>query len=82
MPQALRPNRKAMQIAYKILKVPKDQQQQNQKKPSPEKIREWFRDSSQSQQNYGGSVAREGLSPSFKREVYEKEKRVYKIQSR
>jgi len=49
MPQALRPNRKAMQIAYKILKVPKDQQQQNQKKPSPEKIREWFRDSSQSQ---------------------------------
>lgn len=38
-----------MKIAYQILKTPKDKQQDNQKKPTPEKIREWFRDSSTAQ---------------------------------
>jgi hypothetical protein len=49
MPGAPRPNAKAMKIAYKILNTPKDKQQDNQKQPSPEKIKEWFRDSSLSQ---------------------------------
>jgi hypothetical protein len=49
MPGQVRPNKKAMKIAYAILKTPKDKQQDNQKKPSPEKIREWFRDSSTAQ---------------------------------
>lgn len=49
MPGQIRPNRKAMKIAYQILKTPKDKQQDNQKKPTPEKIREWFRDSSTAQ---------------------------------
>lgn len=49
MPGAIRPNIKAAKIAYKILKTPKDKQQHNQKKPSDEKIREWFRDSSAAQ---------------------------------
>ena len=49
MPQAPRPNTKAMKIAYKILNTPKEIQQDNQKKPSPEKIKEWFRDSSSAQ---------------------------------
>lgn len=49
MPQAPRPNAKAMKIAYKILKTPKDKQQDNQKKPSDKLIREWFRDSSTAQ---------------------------------
>ena len=44
MPQALRPNKKAMKIAYAILKVPKDMQQKNEK-PSSRHIKEWFRDS-------------------------------------
>lgn len=45
----IRPNSKAMKIAYRILKTLKERQQDNQKKPSPEKIREWFRDSSTAQ---------------------------------
>lgn len=45
----LRPNKKAMKIAYKILKVPKDKQQQNQKEPSQKQIQEWYRDSTVSQ---------------------------------
>ncbi len=49
MPGQIRPNTKAMKIAYRILKTPKDRQQDNQKKPSAEKIREWFRDSSTAQ---------------------------------
>ncbi len=49
MPGAPRPNAKAMKIAYKILKTPKDKQQDNQKKPSEQKIKEWFRDSSSAQ---------------------------------
>ena len=47
MPGTIRPNKKAMKIAYKILKTPKKQQQDNQERPSPRKIREWFRDSSE-----------------------------------
>ena len=49
MPGAPRPNTKAMKIAYKILNTPKEKQQDNQKTPSPEKIREWFRDSTTAQ---------------------------------
>lgn len=49
MPGSIRPNTKAMKIAYKILNTPKEKQQGNQQKPSPEKIREWFRDSSTAQ---------------------------------
>lgn len=49
MPGAIRPNEKCAKLAYKILNTPKDKQQDNQKKPSPEKIKEWFRDSSSAQ---------------------------------
>jgi len=49
MPGAPRPNKKCMKIAYKILNTPKDKQQDNNQKPSPQKIREWFRDSSLAQ---------------------------------
>ena len=52
MPGAIRPNKRAMKIAYKILKVRKDQQQRNQEEPSPRRKREWFVDSSQSQQGF------------------------------
>lgn len=44
MPGAVRPNAKAMKIAYKILKTPKKLQQRNEK-VSPEKlVRAWWRD--------------------------------------
>jgi len=49
MPGAPRPNAKCMKIAFKILNVPKDKQQKNEKKPSNKQVREWFRDSSSSQ---------------------------------
>jgi hypothetical protein len=49
MPGAPRPNKKAMKIAYQILKTPKDKQQDNQKKVSDEKASEWSRDSLLSQ---------------------------------
>lgn len=49
MPGCPRPNKKASKIAYNILQTPKDKQQYNQKRPSEEKIREWFRDSSTAQ---------------------------------
>jgi len=49
MPGQIRPHKKCMKIAYQILKTPKDKQQDNQQKPSEEKIREWFRDSSSAQ---------------------------------
>jgi hypothetical protein len=45
----IRPNKKAMKIAYDILKTPKDMRQKAQPIPSQEKIREWFRDSSTAQ---------------------------------
>lgn len=49
MPGAIRPNKKCMKIAYKILNTPKDKRQDNQRIPSPKKVREWFRDSSTAQ---------------------------------
>ena len=49
MPAAPRPNKKAMKIAYAILKTPKWQRQDNQPKPSARLIREWYRDSSTAQ---------------------------------
>lgn len=49
MPGAIRPNTKCMKIAYKILNTPKDKRQDNQKKPSPEKVKESFRDSTTAQ---------------------------------
>jgi hypothetical protein len=49
MPGQVRPNEKCMKIAYKILKTPKDKQQDNQIVVSPKRVREWFRDSSTSQ---------------------------------
>lgn len=49
MPGAPRPDKKCMKIAYKILNTPKDKQQVNNQPPSPEKIRQWFRDSSSAQ---------------------------------
>ena len=49
MPQAIRPNKDAMKIAYKILKTPKELQQKDDKYPSDRRIREWFRDSSTAQ---------------------------------
>lgn len=38
-----------MKIAYKILKTPKDKRQDGQKPPSPQLVKEWFRDSSMAQ---------------------------------
>lgn len=49
MPGAPRPNKKAAKIAYKILKTPKEMQQDNQKVPSERLRREWFIDSSNAQ---------------------------------
>lgn len=49
MPGAIRPNKAAMKIAYAILKIPKDQQQHTQPKPSQKLIKEWFRDASTAQ---------------------------------
>ena len=49
MPGAIRPNTKCMKIAYKILNTPKHKRQDNQRRPSAEKVREWFRDSSTAQ---------------------------------
>jgi hypothetical protein len=48
MAQALRPNKKATQIAYTVLKTPKELQQGN-KKPTKKQLEGWFRDSSTSQ---------------------------------
>jgi len=49
MPGAPRPNEKCAKIAYNILNTPKDKRQDNQRRPDPKKIREWFRDSSAAQ---------------------------------
>lgn len=49
MPGMIRPNKKAMQIAYKILKTPKSRQQKVDKNPKQKKKEEWFRDSSTAQ---------------------------------
>jgi len=49
MPGMIRPNKKAMKIAYAILKTPKYKQQDGQPIPSERLVREWFRDSSTAQ---------------------------------
>jgi hypothetical protein len=49
MPGSIRPNKQAMNIAYKILNIPKDQRQKPEPKPSEKLIKEWFRDSSTAQ---------------------------------
>jgi hypothetical protein len=49
MPGAVRPNKAAMKIAYKILKTPNDMRQDKQRRPSPRMIREMFIDSSAAQ---------------------------------
>lgn len=36
----LRPDKKLMKLAYKLLKTPKDRQQEN-KKPTERQMREW-----------------------------------------
>lgn len=41
----IRPDKKIMQIAYKVLKTPKELQQDEKKVPSEKLIKEWERDS-------------------------------------
>lgn len=43
----IRPNKKCMKIAYRLLKTPKELQQKNEPKPSKKKVYEWLRDSLQ-----------------------------------
>jgi hypothetical protein len=38
-----------MKIAFKILRIPKDLQQRNERKVSAKRLNEWFRDSSTAQ---------------------------------
>lgn len=45
MPAAPRTNVKAMKIAYKILKTPKDKQQYTNQKPDEKRLRAWYVDS-------------------------------------
>ena len=45
MPGQIRPNKEAAKIAYKILKTPKNQQQDKVKKPSQTTLLEWDKDS-------------------------------------
>jgi len=49
MPGQIRPNEKAMKIAYKILKTPENRQQKPEPEPTKERKEEWFRDSSTAQ---------------------------------
>jgi hypothetical protein len=49
MPQAPRPNKKAMKIAYEILKTPKYRQQKNEPNPPEKMVDSWIRDSSTNQ---------------------------------
>lgn len=42
---SFRPDKKFMKIAYKVLKTPKELQQDLKKKPSEKMIREWYKDS-------------------------------------
>jgi hypothetical protein len=45
MPAQVRPNTKAMKIAYKILETPKELKQTNSPKPDKFRLREWDKDS-------------------------------------
>ena len=49
MPGAIRPNKKAMKIAYTLLNTPKDQRQRNQSKAPEKMVQAWFRNSITSQ---------------------------------
>lgn len=49
MPQGIRPDDKAMKIAYEVLKTPKEKQQRHDRHPSERLVEEWFRDSSMAQ---------------------------------
>lgn len=49
MPGMIRPDKWGMELAYEILKTPKEQRQKNEPEPSERLIREWFRDSSTAQ---------------------------------
>jgi len=45
MPGMIRPNKKAMKIAYRILGTPKDMQQKDEKKAPERLVKEWSVDS-------------------------------------
>lgn len=45
----IRPDKKSMKIAYKVLKTPKDLQQDNNPKPDERRQHEWFKDTQLSQ---------------------------------
>lgn len=45
----IRPNKKAMKIAYKVLETPKELQQSNDKGPSKFNLKEWEKDSIRNQ---------------------------------
>jgi 2-C-methyl-D-erythritol 4-phosphate cytidylyltransferase len=45
MPGAIRPNKDAMKIAYKVNKTPKNQQQTSKQKPTPKEKKLWRIDS-------------------------------------
>lgn len=49
MPGTIRPNKKAMKIMYALLNTPKDKKQRDEKHPTVERIREWYRDQSTAQ---------------------------------
>lgn len=49
MPGMIRPNKKMAKLAYKILKTPKDQRQENQPRPSERHVFSWWVDSSVAQ---------------------------------
>lgn len=46
MPGQIRPDKKIMKAAYKILKTPKDLQQSDNKEPNPRRLKAWRVDSS------------------------------------
>lgn len=46
MPAQIRPIEKLAKLAYKILNVPKEQQQKNTGKPTEKRLRAWAVDSS------------------------------------
>src|ERR1017187_6944560 len=46
MPGQIRPNKKMMKTAYKILGTPKDMQQRNDDRPSEKRVYSWRIDSS------------------------------------
>jgi hypothetical protein len=45
----IRPDKKSMKIAYKVLKTPKDLQQDNEPHISEKRQQEWYRDTQLSQ---------------------------------